>query len=821
MQTFAFAGSKGAWYCNSPGTLTSMNIQDNGPVQRISFKPQPVSDPYWCESGFEFTDPGDGNVIEFRIKASEERLVSIKLYDSSGYVGYYNINVKPSWTKVELHRDFPDFVDGGKPANIQKLSFIFYSAHFTPGTEFSVYVSALDLKTVSHKPYIHHNWMPAKIPPPVKGYRIETCIWNTWTKESGSGWGIGNAEFNGFNAPEGAAITMDVTDRLIKEYKYVGMDMPIISGDYGKVLCSYIESLGGLPVSEGHNFMPKDFLEANNAYAINIHGQNGYEANMSDKTCTHDMTHPAVLKALQERILDAAKAGSKSWRTVDYVWQWWGGGIWGYSDSAIKRWRENLSETDAGIEIIENGKHRKAYFGEYFESYHGYRPKPIDMGLKSWDEYNPPKADAPDTPETQNTRKIFNLLFHYEWVKFINEAARPSASLGLLAQPICNPEGFATGTDLYWLFKCAFVEGFAAEWWGGADVVLATYYNGRYYDNAARSNGKEIIFLGESSAAGGSPFWGKLGRPNYWDNMANYLITYSQSASVDAKAKHDQYWGSSWKQMSDPNSREYQSFTAFKSAWAGFLQCRNDKATKPKTDLLAIGMRAITHDVAPFDRGLSNQPYNLGHNLIALNYVHDAAAFPMDQAFDLNQYKTIVYSPFEAPAGFAGKIVKWLDTKGGRTLITHSFVPSRFSAPAQSAPQGASIAIQSGGQEKLFGFTNITVSKRSAGILKAEHPVFVKLLSKFNGKRVEFNSGIFDAPGEKTLVSIDGKPLISERKCGKGRVIYLHFVPEKVGTQIKLTDGAQPDRAELRPRCRRLPDGPGIRFESVQDHRLL
>ncbi|MHB1002152.1 MAG: hypothetical protein ACYC27_23170, partial [Armatimonadota bacterium] len=44
------------------------------------------------------------------------------------------------------------------------------------------------------------------------------------------------------------------------------------------------------------------------------------------------------------------------------------------------------------------------------------------------------------------------------------------------------------------------------------------------------------------------------------------------------------------------------------------------------------------------------------------------------------------------------------------------------------------------------------------------------------------------------LVSIDGKPLISERKCGKGRVIYLHFVPEKVGTQIKLTD--EPDLQE-------------------------
>ena len=160
------------------------------------------------------------------------------------------------------------------------------------------------------------------------------------------------------------------------------------------------------------------------------------------------------------------------------------------------------------------------------------------------------------------------------------------------------------------------------------------------------------------------------------------------------------------------------------------------------------------------------------------NYTFDGAGFPLDDAFRLADYKTIIYSPAEAPQGFAGKLAAWLASGKGRTLITHSFVPARFSAPAP-APQGFTEDIQPGGQEKLLGFSHITKSDAHGGILKTSNPVLARALKPFLGKIINLPSGLYEAPGGKTLVSLGGHPLVSERRVGLGRVIYLHFCPQK------------------------------------------
>jgi hypothetical protein len=288
-----------------------------------------------------------------------------------------------------------------------------------------------------------------------------------------------------------------------------------------------------------------------------------------------------------------------------------------------------------------------------------------------------------------------------------------------------------------------------------------------------------MVELGESAAAGGSPFYGKLGRPHYWDNQANYLVTYSQAGSVDFKAKHDQYWGSTWAKMSNPNNREYKSFTAFTSAWRGFLQAHDDAIRKPSSGVLAIAERPIAHNSGGFDTNPVSQPYNVGRDLVWLNYTCDGAAFPIDDAFNLGDYHTIVYSPFEAPKGFATKLAAWLTSGSRHTLITHSFVPTRFSAPSP-APQNATEQIQAGGQEKLLGFSRITQTKVSSGIVEAADPILARALAAFIGKPINLPSNLYDAPGGKVLASIDGRPLVSEHRIGNsGRVIYLHFCPQE------------------------------------------
>jgi hypothetical protein len=782
------------WSAYGPGTVSVAASSEKGPGGERSFKvvfkpTRDYSGDYWCGARVEIPSPLNQNEITFYAKmVHKDYFQGIKLIDAGGQAGQFHQLIPADWIEVRCRREFPEWLynsNGGPLKNIAAVEFIFNNSEFKPGTTLTLLISGLKVSEVKPRPCFNPLWSPVKTPAPVKGYRIETCIHNVW--DNPDGWGKGDAEFSGLNTPKGVTVAKDVVEHLIKEYGNVGVTIGYLSSENGKDFSDYFTSLGGLPLAEGHNFPGDDFLKEHNGYAVSIDGKIRVGP---DTTHSEDMTNTLVLKALQERILTSAKAGAKAWRSVDYVWPWAGGAVWGYSDSAIKRWRENLNGRDTGIETLEKGKLRSASFWEYAESYLGYRMTPADCGFKSWDDYYPPKVNEPASPQVENRRTLFNLLYHYEWVKYINEAAKPSAKFGLKAQPICNPESFANGTDLAWLFKGAYVRGMAAEWWNTADVMIWNYYTGGYYGRIAQKNGKEIILLGESAAAGGSPYYGKFGRPNYWDNMANYLITYAQSGSMDVKAKHDQYWGSSWKRASNPAEREYQSFTAFRSAWCGFLQCRNDKAFKPKTDVLVITERSIVQDVPSFDRSPQAQPYSLGRDLMELNYLYDGAAFPVDLAYNLDDYRVIVYATISPPKGYAEKLAKWVSADDKRILVTHSFVPTRYAAPATKVRKNPIAYIQEGQQEKVLSFESIQEGTVHSGVLKTHHPIFEKKLKMFEGKRVTFGGSLCEAPGGTVLVSLDDRTLVSERKCGKGRVIYLHFFPNEKGISGRLLEKA-------------------------------
>ncbi len=623
--------------------------------------------------------------------------------------------------------------------------------------------------------------MPAKVPPPVPGNRVEVAIHNIWPQGS---------TFPGLDNPAGLKMAEDITGHLRQEFGPVGIEIGYLNGANGAAFAQFLHAKGDVSAVTAHNHAAfSEQLdgrsltaeEKDSLYARNATGQNPTERGM-DATHSEDITNPLFLKLAQQLYLRSAKAGADVFRPVDYVWPYVEGGQnWAYSDSALKAWPQDLNETDAGLELGKGMDAKKptdrrvAHFWEYFVSYHGYRMTPQDVGLTSWNDYRPPAPNAPDSPTLRNNRIVLDLLYHYEWLKFANEGVRLSATeYGMLTQPVCNPEEVNNGTDLYWLNKLRYARGFWTEWWGGAGVVVPTYYNGRYYDNVVQRNGKELVIGGEVSAAGGDPY---AGRPFYWDNRATYLIAYAQAGSTHARAQNEQYWAWTWDKAIDPTQPEYASYTTDRCAFSGFLQNRNDRAVKPQTDLLAISMRAITEGMPYFTNG-SDQPYNLGQDLVQLNYLHDGAAFPLEDAYDLDDYKTVVLSSFEPPQGFVSKLSHWVASKPGRTVITHSFIPTRFSAPVTELRPGPVAFCQPGGQEKLLGFGSIRETSVVSGILQTHDPIFHSVLKAWDGKSVTFSRGICrteGVQGVKTLLSLGGLPLVSEHRFGKGRVLYLHF----------------------------------------------
>ena len=776
------------WYAYSSGNMTQEQTKEKGPggspVHHITFRAtDKLPGDYWVGAGVQVADPGDDNQVEFYIKASsQKRTVTTLIHDAAGRSGYYELSVPQDWIKVTLRREQPVHTDGGDaPHDIAKMEFILNNTWFKPGETWTVDVSDFKASQVKPLPWQNQFWMPSIVPPPVPGDRVEVAIHNIWPQGS---------TFPGIQSSDGLAMAKDITAHLQKEYGPVGIEIGYLGGDSGRDFAQFLHGQGDLSAVTAHNkaaFEQKEDgrsltpEEKDGLYARNAEGKNPTERGM-DPTHSEDITNPRFLKLAQQQYLSSAEAGADVYRPVDYVWPYvQGGQSWTYSASALKAWPQDLNETDVGLELGRGTDAKKpvgrrvAHFWEYFASYHGYRMTPQDVGLTSWNEFHPPAPDAPDSPVLRNNRIVLNMLYHYEWVKFANEVTRPSATAyGMLTQPVVNPEEINNGTDLYWLSKLAFARGFWSEWWGHPGIIVPTYYNGRYYGNVVHNNGKEIVMGGEVAAAGGDPY---AGRPHYWDNMAGFLVAYAQAGSLDARAQNEQYWAWTWERAIDPKRPEYAAYTADRSAFSGFLQNRNDRAVKPKTDLLAISMRAITQGLPYFDHG-SDQPYNLGQELVNLNYLHDGAAFPLDDAYSLDDYRTIVYSPFEPPQGFVAKLGQWLRARPGRTVITHSFVPTRFSAPVTTMRDDVQAFLQPGGQEKHLGFGRITESRLSSGTLRTHDPVFKSVLKAWDGQTVAFTRAICRTtklPGERVLLTLNDVPLVSVHPVGKGRVIYLSF----------------------------------------------
>ena len=789
------------WVASSPGTLTVAASTDKTPdgstAHKITFKPDARRPGYWCSSGIVFDTPRDANSITFYARASVARNLDLKVYDSEGRKGLFSGKVQEDWSLLEYRTERPMRIsDGEGPLkDIVRIQFDFNNEQFDAGSIFDLVLSEIKVEKIAPLKFLYPNWMPAKPAAPVKGYRIGTCIHAIW--------GAGNGDFTKVDDPASNAVARDVIDNLARQYG----PFEVTFGRYQnnkkmtRDLADYVRSKGGIPMGETHEG------GASEAPAVNINGELS-----TDRFNGEDQTDGRVMERHRNLMIRSAEYGLESVRVVDLVWPWRGGAIWGYSDSAIKAWQSNLTEFDPGIITVENGKLRPVHFWEYFESYQGYRMKPEDAGLKDWEEYQPPRRTDKESIQLENRSTLFAALFHYEWVKHINEVTRPAVELGLKVQPITNPEGFATGTDLYWLLKGSAVRGASCEWWGGSDIILANYYNGRYYDNVAKKNDHELVLHGETAAAGGYPYPAEY-HPHYWDNQANYLITYAQSASVDFKAKHDQYWGSSWKNMTDPNHPEYQSYTGFHSAWTAFLQCRNDKAVKPKADILAMTNRPIFSNTENFDQSAGGQPYNLAKNLNDLNYLHDGGAFPLEDAFKLEDYKTIVHCAADPPKRFVADLAAWVKQGSGRTIITHSFMPTRVVGPATAESMRGQL-LRSGGMENEFEIPAVSVGKVRSGLIRSDVPAFASALAPVGEQSVTFTQPLYEVPGGKTLVSLGGRPLVSERPCGKGRIIYLHFVPNNGGIM-----GRKVERAIMDGVMRYLGHLPEATGDA--DHRVL
>ena len=519
---------------------------------------------------------------------------------------------------------------------------------------------------------------------------------------------------------------------------------------------------------------PAGYLEQNKCWAVDFLGRKPADLGVGYPVADH--ANPASIAAMK-RNLDVAirDVGAASFTIVDYVWPW-AGGRWGYSQADFAAYRAALKGTDGGLRIADARGDRVLSFWDYFAELSGLRFSPADVGCASWDEYEPvrsPDLEKAPTDARQRNYFLFHALYHYCWLRFAQECGEYAQSLGGELQASLNPENVGNGGDLLTWGR---LRGTGEPWleeWGAAWIAIAGYHNFPYFARAYQCAHKRLGLIGETGAAGGHPDNSGFGpaRPHYWDPKTNYAITYALGADGQFADREEDYIYASLAETEDPGSPQYDCWRGYVQAMDGFRQYTVDRARRPKSDVLHITNRSVLHYTDNSDYA-TNQAYSLTQPLIAMHYDYHQGFFPLGRE-TLDQYRVVLFSPWEYPRDFAGVLRGWLEASPGRTLVTHSFVPAR---PCKGLHTLAWPVLDEPDAGRAFGLESLQQTEVRSGKITEIAPEWQGTPGLSLGMEVSLPQGLVQCPG-RALVKLGDANLVTEVRVGQGRIVYLNFAP--------------------------------------------
>ncbi len=479
---------------------------------------------------------------------------------------------------------------------------------------------------------------------------------------------------------------------------------------------------------------------------------------------TFAMAHPAVFEAEKQRIDALLHAGIGTWMVVDYTFPWMET-LWGYSDAMVSAYRQDLAGTDEGLHIRQPGKDSILKFADYFRAYNGFVPAPADTGLPAWNQFTPyhPGDEGPFRDARQT---LFMQLRSYEWLKLPDRVGRYYAKKG--GNPlwiIPNPEDTNGSSDYVFMLRSAGVGNLFPEYFGCLGwAAEAGYASLPYLREQADRSGSRLSIIQETGAGGHSA--------PYLDWRLSYAGIYALTAVGRFDDIDNDFMDESpYSEMRDPIKNAYQ-FTRFRdgvSKGMAFRQVKAEKPQRPTAQILCVSERPPAKSVGSIFFTL-NQPHSLAAGLSRAHLVFDLRdSLDLDRVLD--RYRILVYAPRAPRVGDLALIRRWLLAKPGRTLITHSFVPTRDTRDYRGLNNGAELGSVNGGA--MLG-----VGRISAGTAVKCNVTSVStwLLGVFV-HRLELASPLTHCEFGQPLVKTDAGTLVTMAQIGGSRVIYLHYTP--------------------------------------------
>ncbi len=557
-------------------------------------------------------------------------------------------------------------------------------------------------------------------------------------------------------------------------------DLGVSASGFGSLdtmreLVTRCRALGAPLMSEGAvnaGFSPEISLAQ--AWAVRWDGQsNNLTPGGFNQMHTGDTCHPFLLDVNKRRVDALLAAGITKLTLVDYVWPYWGG-RWGYSEAAKLAFRAALDGTDGGILLRLDGQEVRYSFWDYFTLYADAPWSPEQVGIASWSEYVPvsEKEAWGDDPAARRNMFLFITLYHYRWLKFLDDLGGYLTERSGELWIIPNPEDLANGSDYVVLGKMARVRGFLPEYFGNPLWTEAAHRSGAYLASSYHTAGNLLGPIFETNAGGhGTP---------YYDPEVAYVATYDICAALHADTiKNDFLDESTIETMTDPaETGQHGRYVDTAMKLLAFQRYRQEQPTRVASPVAVLTQRNVNRYRSSLFFSTRGTP-RTNDTCLATRLAEEGALFdfldPMPFA-PVEDHDVIFWGAEEAPEREVQRIARWLAAKPDRTLICQGNQPTRrvqgLLYNPWDLPQDA-VVLPTGGN--AWGLPLIGRESLAAIRLDTASPWFA---SEFRvGEEIALPpSGYYSAPGGEVLLGTKDHPLVS-RFAGPGgsTVIYLHY----------------------------------------------
>jgi len=514
------------------------------------------------------------------------------------------------------------------------------------------------------------------------------------------------------------------------------------------------------------------FLTRRQAWDVNADGRS---LNVIPRYKTHwdarhtiALAHPAVTEALRHKVDALLAAGLGAWMVVDYTFPWWDT-WWGYAPVMVDAYRRDLNGTDDGLVVRDGDRTETLHFPDYFRKYNGFYPSPADLGLKTWDEFTPPKPADAGSEFVRRRKIMFWYLRSWEWLKLPDRIGRymqRKGGTGLWIIP--NPEDTFGSSDYVFLVRSAGVSNLFPEWFGPIGwAAEAGYASLPYLREEANRGGARLSIIQETGAGGHSmPYLD-------WRIAFNGVFALTAAGGFD-DFDNDFIDHAPFAVQSDPKAGG-KEFVRFRDAAAkafAFRLARESGFRRPGTRILCVSERPPAKSPGSIFFGLG-RPHSLAVGLSRSHLVFDLRdSVELERV--LSRYDVVAYTPWAPRPGDVQQLADWLRAKPGRILVTHSFVPTRSTTEFRQDNRDTSLGKSRDG--RLLGLGRITIGNAPKRV-RITHAAGAWASVLPPGTQVELTAPLTRCDGGAIMVKTDAGPLITEARVGRSTVVYLHYTP--------------------------------------------